>query len=54
VKERRPMKENGLVFRSSAFLRMCEGLGFSKKFNQSHRPQTDGKAECLIQSALRE
>ena len=50
----RLLTDNGLVFRSKAFLRMCEEFGISKKFTRPYRPQTNGKAERFIQSALRE
>ena len=54
VRVRRLLTDNGLVFRSKAFLRMCEDFGISKKFTRPYRPQTNGKAERFIQSALRE
>ena len=54
VKVQRLLTDNGLVFRSKNFLRMCEEFGITKKFTQPYRPQTNGKAERFIQSALRE
>ena len=32
----------------------CSALGIRQKFTHAHRSQTNGKAERLIQSALRE
>ncbi len=36
------------------FARACQGLGIRHKFTWAYRPQTNGKAERFIQSALRE
>jgi transposase InsO family protein len=32
----------------------CEQLGIQHRFTRAYRPQTNGKAERFIQSALRE
>ncbi|MBW0170223.1 MAG: integrase core domain-containing protein [Hydrogenophaga sp.] len=45
---------NGAAFRSREFARACQALGIVHKFTRAYRPQTNGKAERFIQSALRE
>jgi transposase InsO family protein len=42
------------VFRSKAFIAARQALGLEHKFIRAYRPQTNGKAERFIQSALRE
>ena len=54
VTVRRVMTDNGGVFRAKAFRHACERLGITHVFTRPHRPQTNGKAERFIQSALRE
>jgi transposase InsO family protein len=54
VKVQRLLTDNGRVFASKDFLRMCEEFGIAKRFTRPYRPQTNGKAERFIQSALRE
>ena len=51
---RRVLTDNGSAFRSKAFARACRRLGVKHKFTRAYRPQTNGKAERFIQSALRE
>jgi transposase InsO family protein len=50
----RVLTDNGLAFRSALFASTCLELGISQKFTRAYRPQTNGKAERFIQSALRE
>ena len=50
----RVLTDNGLSFRSGQFATACLELGISQKFTRAYRPQTNGKAERFIQSALRE
>jgi transposase InsO family protein len=50
----RLITDNGSAFRSTAFRRTCQVLGIRHLFTQAYRPQTNGKAERFIQSALRE
>jgi transposase InsO family protein len=50
----RVLTDNGLSFRSALFGATCLELGISQKFTRAYRPQTNGKAERFIQSALRE
>jgi hypothetical protein len=40
------------AFRSHDFARACKQLGIVHKFTRAYRPQTNGKAERFIQSAL--
>jgi len=54
VTVRRVLTDNGSVFRSKAFARACRRLGLKHLFTRPYRPQTNGKAERFIQSALRE
>jgi transposase InsO family protein len=51
---RRLLTDNGNAFRSKAFAAACLQLGIGHKFTRAYRPQTNGKAERFIQSALRE
>ena len=51
---RRLLSDNGAAFRSRVFAQACVELGIEHKFTRAYRPQTNGKAERFIQSALRE
>ena len=50
----RVLSDNGMAFRSALFGASCLELGITQKFTRAYRPQTNGKAERFIQSALRE
>jgi transposase InsO family protein len=50
----RVMTDNGSCYRSKAFARACRKLGIKHIFTKPYTPQTNGKAERFIQSALRE
>ena len=54
VTVRRVLTDNGACFRSRRFAAMCRRLGIRHHFTRAYRPQTNGKAERFIQSALRE
>ena len=54
VKIRRVLTDNGSAFRSKQFAQACDELDIRHKFTRAYRPQTNGKAERFIQSALRE
>jgi len=54
VTVRRVLTDNGGTFRSKDFATACERLGIKHRFTRAYRPQTNGKAERFIQSALRE
>ena len=51
---RRVLTDNGSAFRSKAFAAACRELRIKHSFTRPYRPQTNGKAERFIQSALRE
>ena len=42
-----------MSFRAGLFAKACLELGIGQKFTCVYRPQTNGKAERFIQSALR-
>lgn len=48
------LTDNGSAFRSKSFAGTCARLGLKHRFTRPYRPQTNGKAERFIQSALRE
>ena len=54
VSIRRVLTDNGSAFRSKRFAAACRRLGLQHVFTRPYRPQTNGKAERFIQSALRE
>ena len=54
VTVRRLLTDNGSAFRSKRFAAACRKLGLKHSFTRPYRPQTNGKAERFIQSALRE
>jgi transposase InsO family protein len=48
------LTDNGPAFHSRRFATACHKLGLRHYFTRPYRPQTNGKAERFIQSALRE
>ncbi|MDA8457490.1 IS481 family transposase, partial [Acidovorax sp. GBBC 3334] len=48
------LTDNGPAFRSKEFEAACKASGIQHRFTRPYRPQTNGKAERFIQSALRE
>jgi transposase InsO family protein len=54
VRPRRILTDNGSSFRSKEFAKTCGHLKLKHSFTRPYRPQTNGKAERFIQSALRE
>jgi transposase InsO family protein len=54
VRVKRLLTDNGAAFRSRDFRQACAELGIKHSFTKPYRPQTNGKAERFIQSALRE
>ena len=54
VRPKRILTDNGSAFRSGDFARACRSLKLKHSFTRPYRPQTNGKAERFIQSALRE
>ena len=54
VRPKRLLTDNGASFRSKDFAKACRDLQLKHSFTRPYRPQTNGKAERFIQSALRE
>ena len=54
VRPKRVLTDNGSAFRSKTFSAACRDLRLKHSFTRPYRPQTNGKAERFIQSALRE
>ena len=54
VRPKRILTDNGASFRSKDFAKACRALNLKHSFTRPYRPQTNGKAERFIQSALRE
>lgn len=54
VKVERVMTDNGSCYRSKAFARACRQLHLKHIRTRPYTPQTNGKAERFIQTALRE
>ena len=54
VQIKRLLTDNGSAFRSKHFAHACAELNVKHRFTRPYRPQTNGKAERFIQSALRE
>jgi len=54
VTVRRILTDNGSAFRAQRFVAECRRLGLQHSYTRPYRPQTNGKAERFIQSALRE
>ena len=50
----RILTDNGKCFQSERFRRACRRLGIKHSFTRPYRPQTNGKAERFIKTALRE
>jgi len=50
----RIMTDNGSCYRAKAFARACNRLGLKHIFTKPYTPQTNGKAERFIQTAMRE
>ena len=48
------MTDNGSCYQSKAFARACKQLGVKHIKTKPYTPQTNGKAERFIQTALRE
>jgi transposase InsO family protein len=54
VRVERVLTDNGSCYRSKDFRGRCEQLGVRPKTTRPYRPRTNGKAERLIQTLLRE
>jgi transposase InsO family protein len=51
---RRLLTDNGMAYRAHVFARACRRWAVRHRFTRPYRPQTNGKAERLIQTLLRE
>lgn len=54
IRTQRILTDNGNCYRSHRFADACTSLGLKHSFTRHYRPQTNGKAERLIQTLLRE
>jgi transposase InsO family protein len=54
IKVQRVMTDNGSCYRSKTFRAACIRLGLRQIFTMPYTPRTNGKAERLIQTSLRE
>ena len=54
VRPKALLTDNGSAFRSKSFKATCSQIALKHRFTRPYRPQTNGKAERFIQSALRE
>ena len=54
IKVARILTDNGPGYRSKHFGRACRRLGIKHSFTRPYRPQTNGKAERFIKTALNE
>ena len=54
IRIERVITDNGKVFGAHSFVAVCEQNGIKRKRTRFYRPQTNGKAERFIQTALRE
>lgn len=53
IRVQRVLTDNGGAYRSRPFRKACRWLGIATKRTRPYRPQTNGKAERLIQTLLR-
>ena len=54
IRIERVITDNGKVFGAKTFVALCDAHGIARKRTRFYRPQTNGKAERFIQTALRE
>jgi transposase InsO family protein len=54
VQVRRILTDNGMCYHSKLVQVVCDSQGIRHSFTRPYRPQTNGKAERFIQTALRE
>jgi transposase InsO family protein len=50
----RVLSDNGNGYRSRAWADACAELGIARRYTRPRRPQTNGKAEALVKTLLRE
>lgn len=54
IRIRRLLTDNALVYRAGVFAAVCRRWAVRHRFTRPYRPQTNGKAERVIQTLLRE
>jgi transposase InsO family protein len=54
IRTRRLLTDNAFAYRGHAVARVCRRWAIRHRFTRPYRPQTNGKAERLIQTLLRE
>jgi transposase InsO family protein len=54
IRFRRVLTDNGSCYKSRRFRRLCRRMGLKHRYTRFYSPRTNGKAERLIQTALRE
>ncbi|MEE8278086.1 MAG: IS481 family transposase [Thermoanaerobaculia bacterium] len=54
IQAQRILTDNGSCYRSKLFAKTCRHLALRHSFTRPYRPRTNGKAERLIQTLLRE
>ncbi len=54
IEVKRLLTDNGGAYRSRPFRKACRWLGIATKRTRPYRPQTNGKAERMIQTLLRQ
>lgn len=54
IQVQRVLTDNGGAYRSRPFRKACRWLGIAAKRTRPYRPQTNGKAERVIQTLLRQ
>jgi transposase InsO family protein len=54
IRIRRVLTDNAMTYRAHVFARVCRTWAVRQRFTRPYRPQTNGKAERLIQTLLRE
>lgn len=50
----RVLSDNGNGYRSHAWAAACQQLGIGRRYTRPRRPETNGKAEALVKTLLRE
>jgi transposase InsO family protein len=54
IRIRRLLTDNAMAYRARAFCGVCRTWAVRQRYTRPYRPQTNGKAERLIQTLLRE
>jgi transposase InsO family protein len=54
IRVERVLSDNGNGYRSFAWRDACAELGVERRYTRARRPQTNGKAEALVKTLLRE